>query len=748
MRISLLFLSLLVTLSTAAQIKVSGNVINSKGQPLAGAAITIVDSYDGGSSDSLGKFSFTTDEIGAQQLEITLSGFIKWQQSLVLEGKEINLNIILKRDMTDLQGVVITAGSFEASDKKKGTALTTLDILTTAGANADVSAAIKTLPGAQQVGESEGLFVRGGSAAESKIFIDGNLVNNFYYSSLPGIATRGRFNPSLFKGTVFTAGGYSALYGQALSAALILESTDLPEQTEGSFGLSVIGGSAGYQHLAKNKKSSYGMSYAYTNLSLAFNIIKQKNEYFTIPQYQDGDINFRIKTKKGILKYYGYGSINRVGFSSADIDSSTLKNAFYLRNANTYQNITWSEALGKGWKMIAGVSYSYNKDTMQNILEDAIHQQQLFLLPSGYAEKNYRINKVNTSAQARAVFEKRISGLNTIRFGGEYFYSKQKLSYTAYNQNRFEQKMEDNLTAAFAETDIYLSENLAVKLGGRTEYSQLLNKWNLAPRASLAYKLKDKSQFSFAYGQFYQLPETKNLPLVNSNPGYAKAIHYIAQYQKYANGRLFRTEVFYKDYANLYKTDVNGATASNKGNGYAQGFELFWRDKKTIKNLDYWISYSYLDTKRNYLNFSESLQPSFAARHTASLIMKKFVLPWKTGFNASYTFATGRPYYQLLYNNTQNKFEVADKGLTKPYNSLSFSLNYLPNLGNTKAKLNSVLVLTLSNVLGQKPVYGYKYGAVTQNKEAITAPYKRFLFIGWFASFGVDRTQDAINNNL
>ena len=65
----------------------------------------------------------------------------------------------MKEEINELKAVVITAGSFEASDRKKGTVLSTLDILTTASANADVTAAIKTLPGAQQVGESEGLFV-------------------------------------------------------------------------------------------------------------------------------------------------------------------------------------------------------------------------------------------------------------------------------------------------------------------------------------------------------------------------------------------------------------------------------------------------------------------------------------------------------------------------------------------------------------------------------------------------------------
>ena len=78
------------------------------------------------------------------------------------------------------------------------------------------------MPGAQQIGEQEGLFVRGGTGEETKQFIDGTLVNNPYYTSVPDIATRGRFSPFLFKGTVFSTGGYSALYGQALSSAVIL----------------------------------------------------------------------------------------------------------------------------------------------------------------------------------------------------------------------------------------------------------------------------------------------------------------------------------------------------------------------------------------------------------------------------------------------------------------------------------------------------------------------------------------------
>ena len=237
------------------QTKIYGTLTDYKKKPLQGGSISIKDSYDGATTDSLGNFSFTTSETGDHLLETSLSGYNTFEKSINIVGKEIRINISIKELITELNAVTITAGSFEAGDKKKGTVLSDLDIVTTASANGDITGALKTLPGAQQVGESEGLFVRGGTATESKIFIDGNLVNNFFYSSLPGLATRGRFNPFLFKGTVFSAGGYSALYGQALSAALILESKDLPDKTEASLNFSVIGAGAGIQKLSKNKKS-------------------------------------------------------------------------------------------------------------------------------------------------------------------------------------------------------------------------------------------------------------------------------------------------------------------------------------------------------------------------------------------------------------------------------------------------------------------------------------------------------------
>lgn len=400
-----------------AQTIISGFIKDNRNHPINGASITIKDSYDGATTDSSGKFHFATTEKNEHTIIITAVGYRSFEQKLSLTGTSQMINVVLKEEINELKAVTITAGAFEASDRKRTTVLNSIDIVTTASANADVTGAIKTLPGAQQIGEAEGLFVRGGTAAETKIFIDGTLVNNFFYTSEPNIATRGRFSPFIFKGTVFSAGGYSALYGQALSSALILESIDLPDKSFANLGLSFIGGSAGFQKLSKKKNASWGINYGYTNVYLAFKVLKTKPDYFQIPEY-------------------------------------------------------------------------------------------------------------------------------------------------------------------------------------------------------------------------------------------------------------------------------------------------------------------------------------------ANLVLKKFVTKLKTQFNTNYVFATGRPYYNIQYDYNNNKFSMADQGKTIPYNSLSFSINYLPDIFKKDAKKFTVFVFSITNVLGSRQVFGYNYSYNGHRKEAIVPPTKTFIYLGAFFSFGVDRTQNAINNNL
>ncbi len=721
-----------------AQTKISGHLKDNKGKPVAGVSITLKDTYDGAVSDSLGNYSFNTTEKGSHLIEMTNVNYDDYQTTVELNNAPLTINATLKEKFNELKAVTVTAGAFEAGDNKRAaTVLNSIDIATTAGSNADITAALKTLPGAQQIGNSEGLFVRGGTGEETKQFIDGTLLNNPYFTSVPDIATRGRFSPFLFKGTVFSTGGYSALYGQALSSAVILESIDFPEKSSATAGISPIVATAGLQQLSKKKNFSWGADYSYVNLVAYFNIVKQSPDYFDMPEFHSGDANFRIKTKHGIIKYYTTFNYNHLGLRRPDIDSLVFKDAFGIVNHNWYNNLSWRENLNNGWKMNLGMSYSTNRDNISQQIQDSSNHPEIF------NSKNFHLINRQDLTQIKEVFEKKLGGLSAIRFGGEYWYGYNPSQYINTDSNIIS-KLKDNYAAVFAESDIYLTNDIALKLGARYEYSSIIKKANIAPRISLAYKTGEGAQVSLAYGTFYEKPEN-TLLFYSTQLGYTKATHYIANYQITANSRIFRVEGFYKKYDDLVKTFPS---YNNNGTGYAKGIEFFMRDKKTFKNIDYWVSYSYLDTKRDYLNYPEELQPNFAAHHTASIVMKKFITKWKAGFNVTYSFATGRPYYDFLYNNADNKYTIADQGKTKNYNNMGFSAEYLPSLGNTKAKTFIVLFASITNVLGQNQVYGYNYSSNGLNKQPILPPANRFYFIGCFLSWGIDRSQDAIDNNL
>lgn len=752
MKLLILGLLVLAAFSASGQQKVSGTVKTVKGKPIPLVSVTLKDSYDGATTDSLGRFSFQTYEKGEQVLVFTALGYAETEVAVMIGDSALVQEVVLKEQHDELDAVVITAGTFEAGDVKRGTVLNSLDIATTASANADVVAAINTLPGTQQVGETGGLFVRGGSAEEARIFIDGTLVNNFFYTSIPDIAQRGRFSPFIFKGTVFSSGGYSALYGQALSSALILESIDFPETSASSFGISTVGLNAGYEHLSKSKTFSSGISYSYTNLAPYLAVFKQRYESTRHPEFHNIDLNFRIKTSEtGILKAYGYFNGSGIGLSRPDIDSLDFQNNIFVRNLNYYFNLSWQERIGAGWNVKLGASFSDNIDNIRNKYIDE-EGNKIILPEEPFDSKNFSVDTRSKLLTFKPVIEKKLSGLSAIRFGTEWMRFEDDEEYNSINIHS-DNSLKDHITAAFAEADIYLNYRLAAKLGTRYEYSSIVGKDNIAPRVSMAYKVSKRGQFSLAYGEFFQRPDNEYFMGRYETVGldYMRASHYIFNYQTLSPQFIFRAEIFYKDYHDLITTRKENdylQKLMNGGKGYAKGFEFFLRDKKTLKNVDYWLSYSYLDTRRQYLNFPEMMTPNYAARHTASLVVKKFVLPIKTQFNASYTFATGRPYYDIRFHPQEEKYYLADKGKTIPYNSLSLSINYLPHIGKQNAKAFTVFVFSMNNVLGSKQIFGYNYSYSGHRKLPILPTARQFLFLGCFISIGTDRTEEVINSNL
>src|SRR5690606_35820110 len=136
-------------------------------------------------------------------LVITYLSFERIRQQIDIENYQ-PLAFKMKESVNTLDAVVISAGTFQAGDNSKVTALKPLDIVTTAGSAGDIVAALQTLPGTNTVGEDGRLFVRGGEADETQTFIDGIRVAQPYGATTNNLPTRGRFSPFLFSGMTFS----------------------------------------------------------------------------------------------------------------------------------------------------------------------------------------------------------------------------------------------------------------------------------------------------------------------------------------------------------------------------------------------------------------------------------------------------------------------------------------------------------------------------------------------------------------
>ena len=735
-RIFTLLFTFAFTFTLIAQITISGKVLGRNNKPLKDVSVTLKDTYDGATTDETGNYKFETSEKGSQTLIFSHPKFIEIEKSIQIEDKNLILNAELKESVSEIDAVVISAGSIEASDKKRATTLLTpIDVYTTAGANGQISSALETLPGVQKVGESEGLFVRGGTGTETKFFMDGNLVNNYFGNSVPGIKAMDRLNTSLFKGNVFSSGGYSAVYGQALSGVLALESIDLPERNAADFGISPIFASGGIQRVNQEKTHSYGISLGYSNLELMQKILKFNTDFEKAPQSFGGNGNFRIKTSRGgFIKYYGSYDTSSMKLSSPNLDDENSSDKINQNGKNTFHSLSYREKFGR-YTLNLGSSYTYN----QNILHFSNVDQ------NGSSPFNNDIDSKGNYFNAKALIERKLFKISAIRAGIELNTTKEE-TWVSIAQKNYE--FRDDITSLFAETDLGISNDLSLKIGARAENSSSINRWNFSPRFAMAYRISKEWTSSLAYGTFFQNPESRFFT-ENYQPNYQRADHYIFQVQRAADGRSLRLETYYKKYQDLIKTTTDfyrPIAVNNNGSGYAKGVELFWRDKKSLKNIDYWVSYSYLDSKRDYLNYTESLFPNFAAKHTLSVVAKKFVTNWKTGFNISYNYNSGRPYYNFVTENGNTVLK--NQGFVKDYQAVNFSLNYLPNLGKKDARAFTVLVLSINNVLGTKNEFGYNFSSNGLKSRAIVPPTNTFVFIGAFISFGTDRTQEAINNNL
>ncbi|MFC4666082.1 TonB-dependent receptor [Falsiporphyromonas endometrii] len=238
-------LLLFIPMGVQAQkkVQVSGYVLDRNGEPIEFANVKVVGKPFGTSTDLKGYYKFTIvatrDSVAIEYSCLGFKSQVKKFGSLLSNQK---INVKLSTTDIELGGVVVSA------EKKKRT--NSMQVVKTdlakiaASPNAGVESLVGTYAGVSQNNELSSQYsVRGGSYDENMVYVNGIEV---YRPLLVRTAEQeglSFINPDLTGMVQFSAGGFTADYGDKISSVLDIK-YKRPEKTEGSFSLGLLGGSA------------------------------------------------------------------------------------------------------------------------------------------------------------------------------------------------------------------------------------------------------------------------------------------------------------------------------------------------------------------------------------------------------------------------------------------------------------------------------------------------------------------------
>lgn len=704
-------------LPAVAQDTLRGTITDRQGEPLIGANVYLKGTYDGTITNEQGQFSFPTDQEGALTIVISYLGYITQERSGSVE--ELSpLRIQLRASSTALDAVEVTASTFKAGDNTRSAVLKPLDIVTTAGSMGDVVAAMQTLPGTQSNADDGRLFIRGGDARETAIYVDGLRVFTPYTRTIGGTPARGRFSPFLFKGVSFSTGGYSAAFGQALSGVLDMQTIDEPQVTATDISLMTVG--LGLGHTQKWDRQSLSLSTSYTNLTPYNWIVPNRLDWDRAFRGFSGEAVYRYKTKKGLLKTYLAADRSRFAIRQKNLNTAR-EESIAIKNENIYANTSFSTLLTDRTSLYAGLSVGSNKDHL------GIDEQ---------ASIGSGLNGLHSRLALKTVLRDHF----ILNYGVDWLFQEDQIQKsTSANEAVFEDQLGRQIGAGFVEADYFLSKNLALKVGLRSSYHELSDQLNILPRFTLAQKLNAHSQISLGYGQYSQEVNPDFL-FFETTLREEKADHYQLNYNLKTDKSNLRLAAFYKDYQELlkYKGDRNQATElNNSGSGYAYGLDVFWRANQLIPYVDFWISYSWLQHERDYLNYPTAAMPTFSTNHNLSVVTKTWIESLNSQLGLSYNLASGRPYENPNTRGFQNERSPF-------YHNVSLSWSYL-------ISPQKILFASVSNAPNFRNEFGYRYAEMPNDlgfyeSEVIRPNADQFFFVGLFITISADKSMNQLNN--
>ncbi len=706
---------------------VRGSIADGDGMPLEFVNVQIAGSTDGAATTTDGWFEFRTRHTGEQRIRATMIGFEEHLEPVFLtSGDTVTVIIVLRKALVRLNETIVEADAYTTGDAEAAT-LKTLEVVTTAGAAADIFQAIKTFPGLAMVDEGAGLFVRGGDVSETVVLLDQATVTHPYKFETPTGGVFGTISPFLVRGTVFSAGGFSAKYGNALSAILAMDSQDMPPAQQYTLGLGIAAASVAAHVPLVARRLGLRFTGNRSSTGAMFRLNGQKDRFVTTPRSLDGNLSVIYQySPAGRVKLFNFVTDESVGVY---VPEPSFDGTYRGETTSWLHNIQWTDVVGD-WFVQASAS-----------LSRYAARQQLGGLDLEPGDDMYKLR-----IDAEHEYNRRLG----LRVGAE---AERTLSHFVGSVPTHDRVLDpraqklvldetDSATrvGVYGEGEFGLARRLVLVAGIRADFHSMSDRATIDPRFSVRYLVSEASRIRLAWGLFHQYASPYQYNATSSlsalKPQMAR--HFILGWHTEHGPWMLRLEAYDKQYRDLTLA-TSGSTFTSSSEGSARGLDFFLKYSAYLETrLNGWIAYSLLDSKRlqtRYLGRSQLIEqgPSpFDITHNLAIVGKVRVA-WYLYGSVTLRHATGRPITPVLdaIAGEEGNYYLPVEGppgseRLPDFRRLDVSASYFLPLGAH----NATVYFSVGNALNRPNVLDYDYALDYSTRSKRSTQYRRFLYFG------------------
>ena len=693
---------------------VRGTVRSTDGSPVIGADVFLLESLDGATSDSAGRFTIRTTQRGTATLVARRIGYAPTQRSVDLTSGD-SVRISLARQAPVLTPITVVAGGFTAGSER-GAVLNAIQVASTPGATADIARAIQTLPGVQNVDEGTGLFVRGGDVSETRVLLnDVVMIAPYNYETPTGNYTV-TVNPFLLDGIFFSSGGFGARYGNILSGVADLRTQGRPTQTSivATAGLASV--SAGV-NLALPHGTGTHTTATRSDTRPLFKLNGSTRSYSPAPNGTDfsGSVIWKYRPTAE-LKSFGIVRHSALGIEPSDPSA-----------AGGYAADFRSSMYQAGWKDLFGavaptISVSYAET-------DRAEEFGAFTL--GDVERSTQVFAQAAWSAAPAL---------TLRAGGDGEWRSAAFvgRVPSVGLTTFDSKTDGVRNGLFVESDFQPVNALRLVTGIRSDRSSFTGVRTVDPRISAALRVGSKATITSAWGVYHQVSDPLYFDAALGTPGLApmSARQAVIGAQLGDNANLARLELYHKRYRDLAQLALDRAVVGG-GTGRSRGADLFL--KGAIPGIvGGRLSYSFVDAERTDPTSGLPARAPFDVTHSLTMVAEKsFGVGWSA--SGAVRYATGKPYTPITGATFDQTRQVWVPSYTAPFSERVPPLKRvdLSISRFTRLSPQSYLVVfaSVNNLFDRVNIYEYRYNADYTQRIPVRSLFKRSYYVGGSISF-------------